>query len=39
MALRLLISDRGHTTTIYSDNGTNLVAGEKELREGIANLN
>jgi transposase InsO family protein len=39
MALRRFIADRGHPTTIYSDNGTNLVAGEKELREGIVNLN
>lgn len=39
MALRRFIADRGHPGTIFSDNGTNLVAGEKELREGIANLN
>ena len=39
MALRRFIADRGHPTTIYSDNGTNLVAEEKELREGIVNLN
>ena len=38
MALRRFIADRGHPTTIYSDNGTNLVAEEKELREGIVNL-
>lgn len=39
MALRRFIADRGHPTIIYSDNGTNLVAGERELREGIVNLN
>ena len=39
MALRRFIADRGHPTTIYSDNGTNLVVGEKELSEGIVNLN
>ena len=39
MALRRFIADRGHPKTIYADNGTNLVVGEKELREGIVNLN
>lgn len=39
MALRWFIADRGHPSTIYSDNGTNLVVGERELREGSANLN
>jgi transposase InsO family protein len=34
-----VIVDRGHPETIFSDNGTNLVATEKELREGLANLN
>ena len=39
MAVRRFIADRGHPETIFSDNGTNLVATEKELREGLANLN
>lgn len=39
MALRRFISLRGHPKVIFSDNGTNIVAGEKELREGINNLN
>ena len=30
---------RGRPAVIYSDNGTQLVAGEKELREGLSNLN
>ncbi len=34
MALRRLIPK-----VIYSDNGTNLMAGKKELTQGIANLN
>jgi hypothetical protein len=34
MALRRLIPK-----VIYSDNGTNLMAGKKELAQGIANLN
>lgn len=38
MALRRFISIRG-CPVIYSDNGTNLMAGEKELAQGIANLN
>jgi len=39
MAVRRFVADRGHPTTIYSDNGTNLVAADKELREGMKNLN
>ena len=39
MALRRFISIRGCPKVIYSDNGTNLLAGEKELAQGIANLN
>ena len=38
MALRRFIADLGHPKTIYLDNGTSLVAKEKELREGIVNL-
>jgi hypothetical protein len=30
---------RGHLKVIYSDNGTNITAGERELRQGIENLN
>jgi hypothetical protein len=39
MAVRRFVADRGHPETIYSDNGTNLVAAEKELHEGMKNLN
>jgi hypothetical protein len=39
MALRRFISLRGHPKVIFSDNGTKIVAGERELREGIDNLN
>lgn len=39
MALRRFVSIRGCPNVIYSDNGTNLMAGEKELAQGIANLN
>ena len=39
MAVRRFVADRGHPKTIYSDNGTNLVATDKELAEGMANLN
>ena len=38
-ALIRFFSLRGHPKVIYSDNGTNIVAGERELREGIDNLN
>jgi hypothetical protein len=35
MALRQFVSIQGHPKEIFSDNGTNLVAGERELREGL----
>ena len=38
-ALRRFISRRGHPKTIYSDNGSNFVGGERELREGVRQLN
>lgn len=39
MVVRRFVADRGHPATIYSDNGTNLDAAEKELNEGMKNLN
>ena len=39
MALRRFVSIRGHPKVVYSDNATNIVAGERELREGWKNLN
>mgnify|MGYP003332454103 CR=1 FL=1 len=39
MALRRFVSIRGHPKVISNDNGTNIVAGERELREGWKNLN
>ena len=39
LALRRFIARRGRPSLIWSDNGTNLVAGERELREGIAAWN
>ncbi|XP_043242111.1 uncharacterized protein LOC122391871 [Amphibalanus amphitrite] len=39
MALRRFIARRGRPTSIWSDNGTNLVGGERELRESIAAWN
>ena len=39
MALRRFISHHGHPKVIYSDNGTNIKKGEKELADGITNLN
>lgn len=39
MALRRFVSFRGCPKVIYSDNGTNIVAGQKELEQGIDNLN
>ncbi|XP_043230776.1 uncharacterized protein LOC122386061 [Amphibalanus amphitrite] len=39
MALRRFIARRGRPRTIYSDNGTNLVGGERELREAIEHWN
>ena len=38
LAVRRFISRRGPPVTIFSDNGTNIVGGERELREGINNL-
>ncbi|XP_045023327.1 uncharacterized protein LOC123467493 [Daphnia magna] len=38
-ALRRFISVRGKPAAIFSDNGTNLVAGETELSDGINKLN
>ena len=38
-ALRRLINFRGKPKTIYSDNGTNLRAGEREIREFLATWN
>lgn len=35
MALRRFVSIRGHPKEVFSYNGTNLVAGERELREGL----
>ncbi len=39
MAFQRFQDRRGRPAVIYSDNGTQLVAGEKELREGLSNLN
>ena len=39
MALRRFIARRGRPTIIWSDNGTNLVGGERELREAIGKWN
>ena len=39
MALRRMIARRGRPSQIYSDNGTNLKAGEKELRLCLQRLN
>ncbi|XP_045027165.1 uncharacterized protein LOC123470678 [Daphnia magna] len=39
ISLRRFIVYRGKPDVIFSDNGTNIVAGERELREGLANLN
>lgn len=33
------VSPRYATTAVWSDNGTNLRAGERELRESVARLN
>ena len=38
-ALRRFVSLRGCPTTIFSDNGTNFRAGEKELRESLSKWN
>lgn len=37
-AFSIFESLRGRPSFVYSDNGTNLVAGEKELREGLKGL-
>ena len=39
MALRRFISRRGTPAVIYSDNGTNFVGGEREMREAVENWN
>jgi hypothetical protein len=39
MAVRRFIAGRRHPTTIYSNNGTNLVVAGKKFNEGIQNLN
>ena len=39
MALRRFIARRGKPQTIYSDNGTNIVGGERELRDQIERWN
>ncbi len=38
MAFRRFVSIRGHPKEVFSDNGTNLVAGERELRIGLLEL-
>jgi hypothetical protein len=39
MGIRRLIADRDRPVTIYSDNGTNFLSADKELQEGVKNLN
>ena len=39
LALRRFIARRGQVKRIYSDNGTNLTGGERELREAISRWN
>ena len=39
MAFRRFVNRRGCPKFCYSDNGTNFVAGEKELRESLLKLN
>jgi len=39
MAFRRFVSRRGSPAVVYSDNGTNFVAGERELSEGIQRIN
>ena len=39
LALRRFIARRGQVKEMYSDNGTNLVGGERELREAILRWN
>ena len=38
MAFRRFIAIRGTPAVVFSDNGTNLVAGEREMRAGMENL-
>ncbi len=38
-ALRRFISRRGQVSVMLSDNGTNFVGAERELREALSNLN
>ena len=39
MAMQRMISRRGRPAHIWSDNGTNFVGAEKEIREGLKRLN
>ncbi|XP_045032722.1 uncharacterized protein LOC116934425 [Daphnia magna] len=39
MAFTRFVSRRGAPTDVFSDNGTNLTAGERELREAVTRLN
>ena len=39
LAVRRFMSRRGKPQCVWSDNGTNLVGGEKELREALASWN
>lgn len=39
MGFRRFIARRGQPRVVMSDNGTNIVAGEKELREGLKTMN
>ncbi len=38
MAYRRFVSRRGSPSKIYSDNGTNFIAGRKEIREGASRM-
>ena len=38
MAIRRMVTRRGHPAHIWSDNGTNFVGAEKELREAVKRL-
>ena len=38
MPFRRFVSIRGHPKEMFSDNGTNLVAGERELREALLSM-
>ena len=39
LAFRRMIARRGSPALVFSDNGTNLTAGERELRESLRELN